>query len=74
LGIYSTALFKNPPDTSVCNPDEDEDFFGERNIKIANYAYKIIPQVGKANTFQHVFGTSSAGIPKRSEKVQELDK
>ena len=73
LGIYCAALFKNPPDRSVCDPNKDEDFFGERNVKIANYAYKLITQSGQANTFGHVYGPSGGGIPKRSEEVQELD-
>ena len=73
LGIYCTALFKNPPDTSVCKPDKDEDFFGQKNIKIADYAYKMITQSGSANVFQHVAGQWNGKITKRSEDVQELD-
>jgi hypothetical protein len=73
LGIYCTALFKNPPDTSVCDPNQDEGFFGERNVKIADYAYQLIKGSGTPFTFGHVAGGSRSKVPKRSVDGQELD-
>jgi hypothetical protein len=72
LGLYCSALAKNPPDTSVCDPNQDEDFFG-KNIKIADYAYQLISGRGQPFTFGHVSGGSRSTDTKRSELVQEPD-
>ena len=41
LGTYCSALYKNPPDTSVCDKDTEDDLFGSK-VKFYNYAYKLI--------------------------------
>jgi hypothetical protein len=65
-------LFRNPPDTSVCRNDKDQDFYGKR-IKIADFAYQVVTgAAGAAYVFKHVAGRNNGKITKRALGFPEI--
>jgi len=58
LGLYCTALFKNPPDTSVCDEDTEDNIAGSI-VKLAQYAFKKISGQGSTSVYQLFSGKGS---------------
>jgi hypothetical protein len=72
FGQYCTALFSNPPDTSVCGKSLVETLFGTGGISIANFAYQVVKSGATPYAFIHVAGPNKGKVTKRSEDFEML--
>ena len=63
FGEYCSALFLNPPDTSVCQKDPKETFFGTKGVGISNFVYSVV-KTALPYYFIHAAGPNKG---KRSE-------
>ena len=66
FGTYCTALFANPPDTSVCGPSQTQTFFGTTSIAIANFVYQVVKG---ATPYYFIHAAGSNKGQKRSEDL-----
>ncbi|KAI1170211.1 hypothetical protein F4777DRAFT_584136 [Nemania sp. FL0916] len=69
-GKFCTALFKNPPDKSVCGNDEKTTIFGVASVILANFVYQIVRNQGQPYFFRHASGSHKGS--KRTLEVDEM--
>ena len=67
FGTHCTALFRNPPDYSVCgNNNLKQTLFKVANVILANFAYQVVKD---KPPFYFIHGAGSQKGTKRSEDV-----
>lgn len=67
LGLYCTALFADPPDTTVCNTEPKQTMFTTPGINLADFAYQVV-KIATPFVFTHAAGSQKG--QKRSEVVE----
>ncbi|KAI8627086.1 hypothetical protein F5Y19DRAFT_477975 [Xylariaceae sp. FL1651] len=70
FGRYCTALFSNPPDTSVCGNNDRTNLFGVAGVILANFVYQVVRNQGQPYFFHHAAGSGKGS--KRSIEVDEM--
>lgn len=53
FGQYCSALFQNPPDTSVCKKKPKENLFGTANVDLSQQVYEKAGKEGNTIVFEH---------------------
>jgi hypothetical protein len=72
MGQYCTALFANPPDTSVCDRNPAQTLFGTGGINLANFVWQVVKSGATPYAFMHMAGPNKGKITKRSEDFEML--
>jgi hypothetical protein len=73
FGTYCTALFSNPPNTSVCKKKNvKEKLFGTVGVSIANFVYQVVKSGLTPYAFKHSAGPNKGKVTKRLEGFEML--
>lgn len=71
FGPYCTALFRNPPDFTLCqNTKLRSTLWGVKNLILANLVYSVVKSGKQPFTFIHAAGASK-GTKRSADPVLE---
>ncbi|MCJ1311638.1 hypothetical protein MMC25_005311 [Agyrium rufum] len=68
LGKYCTALHKDPPDMSVCDPEEETELYGVI-VHMTDNVYHIDKDHGTPYTLDRVFGPRKGTVKKGKRDI-----